>query len=60
MDAEERFNCLENRVTKLETKVDAVRDDIKEIKDFQKQTIFWLIGTMASTLLTLGVLLLKG
>lgn len=57
---EEWKNILENRVTRLETKVDNVKEDIKEIKDFQKQTIFWLIGTMASTLLTLGVLLFKG
>jgi archaellum component FlaC len=57
---EERINALENRMTKVETKVDDVKEDIKDIKDFQKQTIFWLIGTMTSTLITLGVLLFKG
>ena len=57
---ESRVSELENRVTRLETKVDDVREDIKEIKDFQKQTIFWLIGTLTTTLLTLGVLLFKG
>ena len=57
---ESRLGELENRVTRLETKVDDVREDIKEIKDFQKQTIFWLIGTLITTLLTLGVLLFKG
>jgi hypothetical protein len=57
---EEWRSIIENRLTRVETKVDNVKEDIKEIKDFQKQTIFWLIGTMASTLLTLGVLLFKG
>ena len=57
---EEWQRIVENRLTAVETKVDNVKEDIKEIKDFQKQTIFWLIGTMASTLLTLGVLLFKG
>lgn len=57
---EEWKRQIENRLTCVETKVDNVKEDIKEIKDFQKQTIFWLIGTMASTLLTLGVLLFKG
>jgi len=57
---EEWRSSIENRLTRVETKVDNVKEDIKDIKDFQKQTIFWLIGTMASTLLTLGVLLFKG
>ena len=57
---EEWRSQIENRLTCVETKVDNVKEDIKDIKDFQKQTIFWLIGTMASTLLTLGVLLFKG
>jgi len=57
---EEWRSQIENRLTCVETKVDNVKEDIRDIKDFQKQTIFWLIGTMASTLLTLGVLLFKG
>lgn len=59
MDIEERFSLIENRVTKVETKVDDVKEDIKEIKDFQRQIIFWLIGTLGTTLITLGVLLFK-
>lgn len=59
MNMEERMSTLENRVTKVETKVDDVKEDIKDIKDFQKQTIIWLIGTLATALLTLGVLLFK-
>ena len=57
---ESKVSELENRVTRLETKVDDVREDIKEIKDSQKQTMFWLIGTLTTALLTLGVLLFKG
>ena len=57
---ESRIGEIENRVTRLETKVDDVREDIKEIKDVQKQTMFWLIGTLTTALLTLGVLLFKG
>jgi hypothetical protein len=59
MDMEDRMNLLENRVTKVETQVDDVKGDIKEIKDFQKQIIFWLIGTLGTTLVTLGVILFK-
>lgn len=59
MDMEDRMNLLENRVTKVETQIDDVKGDIKEIKDFQRQTIFWLIGTLGTTLITLGVLLFK-
>ena len=57
---ESRLSEIENRVTRLETKVDDVREDIKEIKESQKQNVLWVIGTLTTALLTLGVLLFKG
>lgn len=59
MDNDERIRNLEQRVSIVETKVDTVKEDIKEIKDFQSKIIMWLVGTLASSLLTLGVLLFK-
>lgn len=50
---------VENRLTKVETKVDTVKEDIKEIKDFQSKIMWWLIGTMASSLLTLLTMVLN-
>ena len=39
METGERFRELENRVTKVEAKVDSHMDDIKEIKQMQQQVL---------------------
>ena len=56
---EDKIRDLEIRMTKVETKVDDIREDIKEIKNFQKQNMFWLITTLSTSLITLGSLLIN-
>lgn len=56
---EDRIRDLEQRVSIVETKVDDIKADLKDIKEFQSKIIFWLIGTLTSSLVTLGVILIK-
>jgi len=59
METGERFRELENRVTKVEAKVDSHMDDIKEIKQMQQQVLKWMVGALGSSLLTLVVVLIN-
>jgi hypothetical protein len=61
---EDRLKCLEKTVneheTRLaiaETKVDNVKEDIREIKEGQSKTMWWIIGTMGTSMISLLILI---
>jgi hypothetical protein len=59
MDQEERIRLIENRMSIVETKVDSVKQDIKDIKDFQSKIMLWLIGLMGTSVVTLLTVILN-
>lgn len=54
------INDLRQRITKLEERVDNVKELLKDIKDFQNRLTWWLIGTFGTSILTLIIIVIKG
>ena len=52
---EKRLRNLESRVDKIETKVDGMSEDIKEIKGDQKKLLFAIGGALFTGIVTLCV-----
>lgn len=50
---EERIRNLEGRMGIVETKVDSIKEDIKEIKTGQDKLLWWIIGTMGTVLISI-------
>jgi hypothetical protein len=49
----------EKRISVTEVKVDNVKEDIKEIKEGQSKIIWWIIGTMGTSLISLLILIVN-
>lgn len=58
-DKDERIRKLEERMSIVETKVDEVKQDIKEIKASQNKLLYWVMGTMGTALVTLFTLIVN-
>ena len=48
---------IENRMSTVEAKVGSIKEDLKDIKAFQNKLMFWIIGTMATSMLSLLTLI---
>jgi len=60
---EERMRVLESRMDKVEVKVDDMREDVKDIKKSQEKFLYWFVGLLGTSILTLGaavITLLRG
>lgn len=54
-DHEIRLRNLEGRMNIVETKVDDIKQDIKEINKKQDKLLWWIIGTMATVIISIFV-----
>ena len=48
---------IENRMSTVEAKVGSIKEDLRDIKAFQNKLMFWIIGTMATSMLSLLTLI---
>ena len=48
---------IESRMSTVEAKVGSIKEDLKDIKAFQNKLMFWIIGTMATSMLSLLTLI---
>ena len=57
MNDESRLNDLDKRLIRVETRQDGMEEDIKDIKDSQKESRALVMGTLITSVLTLiGIL----
>jgi hypothetical protein len=52
-------NDHETRLSVNESKVGDMKDDIKEIKESQSKTMWWIIGTLATSLISMSLLIIN-
>lgn len=57
-DHEHRIRGLEGRMNITETKVDEMRQDIKEIRKAQEKLLWWIMGTMGSVLVSIFLIII--